>query len=316
MVKIKIKFHIIIILSYCFILFFGCFKKQQKDMDSVVALVNNQEIYVGDINFELDKNINEFDDPLFDIKHNVNVLKRRILNTLIDNELLYQAAQECKITINHEEMKKFVFKIAKGLGPEEFKTDQYLVDPKFEKWREATRRDLMIQKLIDNKISNKINLTAEELFHYFQSHLTDFSTDKQIRVKQIIVDSEIEAKEILNQLKQKADFDKLATERSRSQDSSNGGDMGFFSSGQLPPEFDDVLFALNKGDISDIVCSDYGYHIFQVVDIIDYKKASFEESKDKIRDILLKRKRDGAFQEYLENLRASATVKINPQALF
>jgi len=314
--KITRVFSSILISAYFFLLYPGCFRKDREHTDCIVALVNNKAIYSDDINLEIKKNSAEFNDPLFDIKHNVNILKKRILNSLINNELLYQEAKRGGIRVDDKEMKAFIFKLADGLTPEEFKTAEYIFDPKFKKWRELTRCDLMIQKLIDKEVSHNIEPTEEELLDYYKAHLMEFAEKKQVRARQIVVDSEIEAKEILAELRKKGDFDALAREKSLSPDSENGGDMGFFSMEQLPPEFDDVLFMLKKDEISDIVRSDYGYHIFQLLDIIDEKEPSLVESKDKIRDILIQRKKDETFQDYLKNLRAKATIKINPQALF
>ena len=85
----------------------------------------------------------------------------------------------------------------------------------------------------------------------------------QIRCAHILVNTEIEAQEILNRLSAGEDFKKIAKELSRCTSGKNGGDLGKFSKGKMVKEFEDAAFALNKGEVSSIVKTQFGYHIIK-----------------------------------------------------
>ncbi|MGA1825522.1 MAG: peptidylprolyl isomerase [bacterium] len=292
------------------LLFSGCKKSPQDHSNLIVAMVNDQPIYLKDVESLLKRNDDALDDPLFDIKDTYKILKKQLLDFIIDNELLFQEAKKQGITISDEEFRKSLFKLDNKRAGELFS------DSNFKEWREQTKRSFIIQKLIDSKVSNKLVVNKNEIYDYFQSHSDELGSKKRVRARHIIVDSEIKAREILAQLRKGADFEALAKKVSLSPDSKNGGDLGLFSEGQMPPEFDEAIFKLKKDEISNVIHSDYGYHIFQLVEIYDAKPPSLEDSTPQIRKILRQRKRDEHFQNYLDTLHSKAEIKINPKALF
>ncbi len=85
----------------------------------------------------------------------------------------------------------------------------------------------------------------------------------KIRASHILVDKHPKALEILEDLKKGADFGKLAKEYSKCPSRKNGGDLGFFGKGQMVKEFEEAAFALKPGEISDIVKTQFGYHLIK-----------------------------------------------------
>ncbi|MGA1868750.1 MAG: peptidylprolyl isomerase [bacterium] len=306
LIKYFIAFIIVVLLA-------GCNKSPQDHSNVVVAVVNNHPLYLKDVNSYLTRNDNERDTPLFDLQDTSKILKKELLTLLIDNELLYQEAQRKGIRVSDEEFEKFLsgFRIKSSDV-----TKEHLSGLTFEEWRDKTRKSFMIRKLINSVVSDKVIVTKQEIYDYFRAHADELGAKKQVRARQIIVDSEIKAREILAQLKKGYNFEALAREVSLSPDSISGGDLGRFSEGQMPPEFDEAIFNLKVNEISDVIRSDYGYHIFQLLEVYNPKPPSLEDSMPTIKEILMQRKRDEAFQSYLDTLHAHATIKINPKALF
>ena len=111
------------------------------------------------------------------------------------------------------------------------------------------------------------------------------------------------------------DFAELARQRSLSPEKEEGGDLGFFEMGQMPPEFDEVALLLKEGEISDVVQSDYGYHIFKIIETREPQNATWEDARPKLGHILLSKKRDEAFHNWLAEIRSHADIKIYPMAI-
>jgi peptidyl-prolyl cis-trans isomerase D len=129
-------------------------------------------------------------------------------------------------------------------------------------------------------------IKEKELKDYYDKNLNSFKVPEKIRARHILVKTKKEAEELLKKLKNNGNFIELAKKYSIGPSAKNGGDLGYFTKGQMVPTFEKAAFALKKGEISNIVKTQFGYHIIKLVDI---KKASvepFEKVKDSIKNTL------------------------------
>jgi peptidyl-prolyl cis-trans isomerase C/foldase protein PrsA len=107
----------------------------------------------------------------------------------------------------------------------------------------------------------------------------------------------------------------LARRYSLSADAKVGGDLGFFARGQMPPAFDEVVFKLSVGGQSEVVSTDYGFHLFKVLEKRPARKRELDEVRAGIEKKLLAGLRTDAQQAFCDALRAKAQVKVNTEAL-
>jgi peptidyl-prolyl cis-trans isomerase C len=129
-------------------------------------------------------------------------------------------------------------------------------------------------------------------------------SDKDAALKKI--------KDVQARLKKGEDFTELAKKYSEDPGSKDrGGDLGYFSRGDMVPAFDKAAFALDVGQTSDIVTTDFGYHIIQVQEKKAATKMSLEEIKDDLRDYLFQQRGAKRFESYVKDLRSKADIKIN-----
>lgn len=120
------------------------------------------------------------------------------------------------------------------------------------------------------------------------------------------------AKEALAKIKKGEDFADIAKQYSDDPGSKErGGDLGYFSRGDMVPPFEKVAFALEVGQTSDIVTTDFGYHVIQVLEKKAASKMSLDEIKDDLRDYLFQQRAAKRFEGYIKELRAKADIKIN-----
>src|SRR5690606_36379540 len=121
----------------------------------------------------------------------------------------------------------------------------------------------------------------------------------EIRASHILVDTEEEAREILSKIRGGADFEELAKMYSKDPGTKDlGGDLGFFAKGKMVPEFEEAAFALNPGEVSDVVKTEYGYHVIKVTG--RRSSLSFEDAKEDIRNNLENAKKDKEFAKHIE----------------
>jgi parvulin-like peptidyl-prolyl isomerase len=126
------------------------------------------------------------------------------------------------------------------------------------------------------------------------------------------VETEEEALDIIRQLKEGiVDFAELAKEKSTGPSAENGGDLGFFTKGQMVKEFEDVAFALQPGEISDVVKTQFGFHIIKCEEKKDEYQPSFEEAKEQINNLLRYQKENEVIIKLISDLNENADVTIN-----
>jgi peptidyl-prolyl cis-trans isomerase C len=131
------------------------------------------------------------------------------------------------------------------------------------------------------------------------------SNEEEVHARHILVATEGEAKDIVAQLKNGADFATLAKEKSKDPGAADGGDLGYFTKEQMVPEFAEAAFKLQKGQISDPVKTQFGWHIIKIEDRRIRPTPTYDEVKGQLQNYVARR----AQAELVDNLRKSATIE-------
>jgi hypothetical protein len=135
---------------------------------------------------------------------------------------------------------------------------------------------------------------------------------RQTRSPRAVVEKEKAAQAIAARVKKGEDFAKLAQELSEDPSAKqNSGDLDFFGKEQMVPEFSEAAFGMKKGDISDPVRSQFGYHIIKVTDRKDPETVELEKAKPQLMAYLQQQKKQTEIEKLVKELRAGAEVKIN-----
>jgi len=176
-------------------------------------------------------------------------------------------------------------------------------------FRDYLKKDIIINKMKE-RISQDIEVTDVELVDYYNNHINQFYV---VKASHILLDTEEEAKEILERVKEGEDFNALAREYSTDPSvKNNSGDLGYFRHGMMVEPFERAAFALEPGEISDIVKSEYGYHIIKVEDkTID----RFEDVKDELRNTLIAQKKSKNYDNAFEEMMNNANIEKFPEKL-
>src|SRR5690606_7688116 len=217
--------------------------------------------------------------------------------------LLQEAARE-KIQIDRLEVEAYA---ADWAG------DQ-VVSPGF---YDHMREFLMIQRLLHQKVTSNIEVTLAELNNYYQSNIDQYMAGDQVHVLEILVEDRQQALEIKSQLKDGdvRSFRELARLHSSGVTADAGGDLGFFQRGDLPEQFEEVIFALNPGEVSDVFQSPRGHHIFLVEERIPGHLQKFYEVLDQVFSTVMAGKERAAIQRFVKQIIESASIKVYDERL-
>jgi peptidyl-prolyl cis-trans isomerase C len=181
---------------------------------------------------------------------------------------------------------------------------------------------LAVRKLIDKELGPKIVVTPEEVKAFYDSNPEVFKTPEMMRASHILVKvdktatAEEKAKALekikvaQKRLKSGDDFATVAKEMSDCPSKAKGGDLDFFSKGQMVPAFEDAVFSMQPGQTSDIVETEFGYHIIKVTGKKEPSTMPFDEIKPRIEQHLKSEKMSKEFPKYVEALKSKAKIEV------
>lgn len=249
---------------------------------AVVAEVNGKKITVGDFYEQMKRLGSEQQIP-----QDSPQLREKLLEGLIKEELLKQEAEK------------------QGIEK----------DPAVLKDIEQMKEQIIVRELVNREVIEKVKSVDEkELKAYYDENKAQFPAPEQVHARHILVSTKDEADAIKAQLDKGADFAKLAIDKSIDKASgARGGDLGFFSKGDMIPEFEKVAFSLAVGKISMPVKTQFGYHIIK----LEEKKAAgtmkFEDAKPSIERRLIGQKQRERLDSWLASLEKNAKVSSKPE---
>lgn len=252
---------------------------------TVVARVNNIPITLEDLNAEIEayNNLmtanNHPEAKITSAEQKLAYLK----NELVPRVLLYQEALDRGIDRDAEVLSAL----------------------------EKYRRELLVLKL-QVKENEKIEVGSKEIEDYYNTYKEQLKEPEERQVREIVVPAEQEAKEIMIQLLQGADFATLASQRSKSASSAKGGDLGFIKKGEKDQQFDDVAFSdtLDVGRISNIFRGSAGYYILKLEAKRGGKQKSLSELWDDIKKGLTFLKQQKSLEDLIGKLSTEAKIEI------
>ncbi len=233
------------------------------------------------------------------------------------NQLWEDIPEEYKLQLNKSMVldqmisEKLLIQEAKNMGLEE---DEKVIEQIIEQIRKITEQ-ILVQTLIEREILDKVKVNDEEVLEYYEQNKDSFTEKEQVHLYNILLETEEEAQDILEQLKAGEDFSEIAIEKSTGPSAAQGGDLGYLTKGTIVPEIEDVVFALELEVLSEVVKTDFGFHILKITEKKPETVKALEEVKEDIVQTLLPTKQKEAFENLLEKLKGKVEIEINEKAL-
>ncbi|NIM57776.1 MAG: hypothetical protein GTO16_02385 [Candidatus Aminicenantes bacterium] len=223
----------------------------------------------------------------------------RLLDKFIEEKLVLQSASNQNISLSWEEKQEYLAKLSTDLKSEGSDVSVEEMDT------EILFDRLLIEKYTYELLKD-IEVKEEEIKEYYNLHKREFLRPERLEVSQILLETEDQAIEVLERVKSvsEEDFRKIAEAESIGLEAVKGGKMGVFEMGQLPFEMEKVLFSLQEGELSPVVESSYGYHIFRVDKRFEPELISEEDALPDIKAKILDLKIEyqiSSHMEYLKN---------------
>ena len=290
-------------------------KQSNKNNNKVVAFVNYDKIYLSQLRDETKQFSAKYGISFSANKERYQKTAKFILDELILKKIYFQEAERLKITTDEDELENYFRYVVGDYSKDDFSRMFELRDIDLSKWKAQIRENRLLEKLIAKEVKDKIVVKEPEIKVYFKAHSNDYMLPDRVQALQIVVNNELEAEAIYNKLQEGAAFFELAKTKSMSPEGDQGGDLGFFSRGQMPKEFDDAIFNLKVGEFSKVVQTPYGYHIFKVIKKKPAITMSLKDARGKIREKLRKEKEKKEFMNWINYLRKKSVIVIKEDVL-
>lgn len=181
--------------------------------------------------------------------------------------------------------------------------------PEFKKrldyYRDRALRDLYMEKKV------RSNVTEAQAKALYDEQVAKLEPQTEIRARHVLVETESEALDVVERHNRGEDFAELAKELSKGPSGADGGDLGYFTEGQMVKQFEETAFALEKGEVSDPVKTEYGWHVIKLEDKRQQTPPAFKEVKEQLMSVLVRQEAEKA----IGKLRKNSEVEIVDPAI-
>lgn len=294
----------------------GCKKEKAPAIDpNVVAIVNGEPITRADFEKELTRELRSIEPVDPQSPEQVEPYRKALLDEMIHRTLLLQAARKVNLVASPEEVDRRVMRISADYPAEQFEEALAQGQLSIGELKRKTAASVIVERLFEEHVYPRVAVTEEEIRQYYEEHKADFDEPEQVRAAQIIVRTLEEARKIQQLLRGGKKFPDLARKYSLSADARVGGDLGFFRRGVMPPAFDEVCFKLAVNQVSDVVTTEYGFHLFKVLERRPPAKRELGEVRRQVEQTILKLKQADAQRNYVAKLHAESQITINEPVL-
>ncbi|MFH1279831.1 MAG: peptidylprolyl isomerase [Candidatus Eisenbacteria bacterium] len=293
------------------------------DLGAAVVTVNGQPITGGALEDEVARLFRQFGGqaPPSQVEQMKDALTQQARDNLVNKILLTEAANAQGVEISDDELNGILQTFRGRLGDEQAYRDYLtrlgLTEDEF---LSEARNDMRIEKLLNGYADAANAPAAEEVAAFYEENPDQFRQEEQVRASHILLlfeegdddatKSEKRARigKIHDDVMGGADFAAMATEHSGCPSAASGGDLGWFGRGRMVGPFEEAAFALQIGQVSDVVETQFGYHVIKVTDRKNAQAVPFEEVKGQIEEELLRQNRRALIDEYISTLQEKADI--------
>ena len=296
---------------------------QGKDVDGVVATVNGIKISRQDFDREL-RGAQQYFASQGSQEVDINEIKKAVIDKLVNSVILSENCRKKGVKVDKADIDA-EYQGFRSRFPDEEQFHEALnqlslTDAEI---KEKIEQSLTVEKYVNQEFVDKAKVTEREAKDYYENNISSFQTPEQVRASHILIlakegtddATKKKARKKLERIRKQivagGDFATFAKKNSECPSSSKGGDLGFFSRGQMVKPFEKVAFSMMLGDVSEVVETQFGFHLIKVLDKKHAETISFKDSRNRIEQYLRQTKSQKALVDFLESERKTAKVIID-----
>jgi peptidyl-prolyl cis-trans isomerase SurA len=313
-----------------FQLFYLCFAPHctAEIIDRIVAIVNDEIITLSEIKRMSALMMNNAAAGTSGMnKNQMQEMASQVLGQLIEKKLIAQEAKKQNIQVSEDELNDTVnvilernkidlSQLEEALKKEGTTLEQYL---------EVLRSEILQNQIVGKEIQSRITITDKDIEEYYNRKIKpNEKPGEKVRIQQILLritpnntPENIETlwqqlEEIREKILSGQSFGQLAVQYSQGPSASQGGDLGYFSRGELLPSIEEAAFGMEKDQISQVIKTAVGLHLIKILDKqTGQEKEGWKSRKREIEDILFRQEVDKRYKEWMEELKKNAFIEIN-----
>jgi peptidyl-prolyl cis-trans isomerase C len=246
-----------------------------------------------------------------------------VLDELVTYTVLSQETRARNVAVTDVEVDSAVKQMRARMGTDEdFKKALDARGMTLDKLKADTKVDISINKMVEAEVATQPPPTDAQVRDFYDKNPDKFKQDEAVRASHILFRVEEnadaatkkkvmdEAQGVLKQARGGADFAELAKKHSADGSAAQGGDLNFFTRGQMVPPFDQAAFAMKPGEISDIVTTQFGYHIIKVTERRPPSTVPFEQVSERIKEFLTQQQKQQKADGFIQGLKQKAKIEV------
>jgi peptidyl-prolyl cis-trans isomerase SurA len=299
-------------------------------IEEIVARVNNQIITRSEFQHgkeELRKEAQQQDPTNADKL--IAEREKDVLRDLIDQQLLLEKGKDLGITADTEVVRKLdeMRKDMKLDSMEELEKAAQSQGISFEEYKQNLRNQIITQQVIGKEVGSRMAISKEDVQKFYEEHKEEMAQPETIRLSEILVstdlkandtrdearrlqDAQAKAEDLLAKIRKGSRFEEVAKKDSDGSSASQGGDLGNFQRGTLAKEIEGKTFAMNVGDMSDVIRTKQGFVILKVTMHHMAGTPTLSEVEARVQDAIYSQRLQPALREYLKKLREDAFIDV------
>jgi parvulin-like peptidyl-prolyl isomerase len=289
-------------------------------VDRIIAVVNNEVITQREVDRVLAPIYEQYRGLYYgdELVRKLEEARRGVVEELIEDKLILSEAKRLNIEVDDKEVEGRINDVAKRFKTKnEFEKALQQQGLTSRELKARYREQIMSRRLVDQKIGSRITISPVEVGNYYASHANEYIQPEEIKLSNILIRprKDLEpakalelAKEISNRIQEGGSFALLAKEYSEGPNASEGGSMGYVKKGDLLPEIEAVVFTLNEGEVSSILQTGLGYHIFRVEEKKERRVKELSEVRHEVEEAIFREKIRGRLKDWIENLKKNAYI--------
>jgi peptidyl-prolyl cis-trans isomerase C len=248
---------------------------------------------------------------------------RGVLDQLVSFHLLMQESKTRKIQVTDADVDSRVAEVKKQFPSEDdFNKALASRSMTLESLKAEARQEMTLSKLVESEVKALVNVQESDIKTFYDTNPDKFQQPESVRASHILIrleptatdaqkkEARAKADDLLKQIKAGGDFAALAKQHSQDGSATQGGDLNFFAKGQMVPPFEQAAFALQPGQVSDVVETQFGYHIIKTTEKRPARLVPLAEVAQRIGEFLTGQQQQEKTQAFINALRAKSKIEI------